>query len=223
MPTPRTEVAVAELNGEIWVIVGYEDTNPGEQYSIQRTNIVEIYDPVKDSWRTGPAFPEDRAFHAAAALNGKIYVSGGEIKSSSATGWAESYTLYSSSGGGWTRLNEMPYRRQNHAMVGYQGKLYILGGRIYTTSALDSDVEITNNVIGYDPATDLYTTIRPMLIQKWYHDAVQADGTIDTIGGSKDFYDTAGGNILDNTESGIVPNCNVLVDLDEKGSSPLLT
>jgi hypothetical protein len=53
-----------------------------------------------------------------------------------------------------------------------------------------------------------------MLIQKWYHDAVQADGTIYTIGGSKHDYETAAGNILDNTESGNVPTCAVLLDLN---------
>jgi N-acetylneuraminic acid mutarotase len=119
MPTPRTFVAAAELNGEIWVIGGYEDGGSSAK--------VEIYDPVKNKWRNGPSLLEARRAHAAATLDGKVYVSGGFIKGISSNKWAEAYTLYSSSGSGWTRLPDMPNRRWNHAMVGYQGKLYILG------------------------------------------------------------------------------------------------
>lgn len=80
IPTPRTGVAVAELNGEIWVIGGAEDTNPGGDHSRQATNIVEIYNPSTNAWRTGPAFPENWVVHAATSLNGKVYVSGGWIQ-----------------------------------------------------------------------------------------------------------------------------------------------
>ena len=51
-----------------------------------------------------------------------------------------------------------------------------------------------------------------MLFEKWYHGAVQATGTIYTIGGSDNFSETAAGYILDNTEAGTVPTCSVQVD-----------
>ncbi len=53
MPTPRSGVAVAELNGEIWVIGGVEDPDPGPpSLSTVISNKVEIYNPEKNSWRT---------------------------------------------------------------------------------------------------------------------------------------------------------------------------
>ncbi len=216
MPTPRTGVVTAVLNDEIWVMGGTEDPNPGEDGSKKFSNKVEIYTPSTNSWRTGPPLPGPRVRHAATALDGRVYISGGTetTSTSSSSPWPESYTMYSSSGGGWTRLKNMPYRYRNHAMAGYQGKVYILGGSIYLTHAADSDIEVTDKVRVYNPSSDSYTTSQRMRIEKWYHDAVQASGTIYTIGGSKDFNETSAGNILDNTESGDVPTCGTLVDLN---------
>ena len=68
MPSERTEVAVAELQGKIYVVGGF-----GGQREL------EIYDPAANSWSRGKEFP--RAVHHAAAvgLNGKLYVIGGYV------------------------------------------------------------------------------------------------------------------------------------------------
>jgi hypothetical protein len=55
MPSARTEVAVAELGGKIYVIGGFG----GERE-------LEIYDPSADRWSRGAAIP--RALHHAAAV-----------------------------------------------------------------------------------------------------------------------------------------------------------
>jgi len=54
MPSARTEVAVAELGGKIYVVGGFG----GERE-------LEIYDPSADRWSRGAAIP--RALHHAAA------------------------------------------------------------------------------------------------------------------------------------------------------------
>src|SRR5688500_10477743 len=51
MPLPRSEHAVAELNGKIWVIGGYP---PGRL----PTNLVQIYDPATGRWSLGPSVPQ---------------------------------------------------------------------------------------------------------------------------------------------------------------------
>ena len=68
MPSSRTEVAVAELGGRIYVVGGFG----GERE-------LEIYDPAADRWSRGAAIP--RALHHAAAvgLQGKLYVVGGYV------------------------------------------------------------------------------------------------------------------------------------------------
>ena len=39
---------------------------------------VEVYDPQADSWQRVASMPQGRYKHAAAAMGGKIYVTGGE-------------------------------------------------------------------------------------------------------------------------------------------------
>jgi hypothetical protein len=68
MPSARTEVAVAEVAGTIYVIGGFG----GERE-------LEIYHPDTDRWSRGTPIP--RALHHAAAvgLQGKLYVVGGYV------------------------------------------------------------------------------------------------------------------------------------------------
>jgi hypothetical protein len=68
MPSSRTEVAVAEVGGRIYVVGGFG----GERE-------LEIYDPAAERWSRGAAIP--RALHHAAAvgLQGKLYVVGGYV------------------------------------------------------------------------------------------------------------------------------------------------
>jgi hypothetical protein len=50
MPLPRSEHAVAEFNGRIWVLGGYP---PGRLPS----NLVQVYDPATSRWSLGPPLP----------------------------------------------------------------------------------------------------------------------------------------------------------------------
>ncbi len=69
MPTPRSEVAAAEFNDEIYVIGGFEgDGSPSAK--------VEAYDPASDTWRQVQPLPEPRQ-HAAAFVFGTPFVMGG--------------------------------------------------------------------------------------------------------------------------------------------------
>ena len=69
MPSSRTEVAVAEAGGKIYVVGGFG----GERE-------LEMYDPGADRWSRGASIP--RALHHAAAvgLQDKLYVVGGFVE-----------------------------------------------------------------------------------------------------------------------------------------------
>ena len=43
LPTPRSEIAGAALNGKIYIIGGFDETG-------QSTTTVEVYDPIADKW-----------------------------------------------------------------------------------------------------------------------------------------------------------------------------
>jgi N-acetylneuraminic acid mutarotase len=80
MPSARTEVAVAEVGGKIYVVGGFG----GERE-------LEVYDPAADRWSRGASIP--RALHHAAAvgLNDKLYVIGGFVE-----GWTPTDDVHES-------------------------------------------------------------------------------------------------------------------------------
>ena len=83
MPLARSEHAVAEFDGKIWVLGGYP---PGRLPS----NLVQIYDPATGRWSLGPRLPQPMHHTTVKAVNGKLYVMGGEIDGAS-TGRPEKY------------------------------------------------------------------------------------------------------------------------------------
>jgi len=60
VPSPRSEVAVAELGGLIYVIGGFDGSGT-------TTATVEVYDPATDSWIQVAPLPAPR--HPAAAIS----------------------------------------------------------------------------------------------------------------------------------------------------------
>src|SRR5262245_47054606 len=97
MPSARTEVAVAELGGKIYVVGGFG----GERE-------LEIYDTAADRWSRGAAIP--RALHHAAAVGwqGKLYVVGGFVE-----GWTPTDDVheYDPASDRWSRLAALPTPR----------------------------------------------------------------------------------------------------------------
>jgi N-acetylneuraminic acid mutarotase len=90
MPSERSEVAVAEVGGKVYVIGGFAG---------QRE--LEIYDPATDSWSRGATVPRSLHHTAAVGLNDKLYVVGGY-----ADGWTPIDDLYEYDPGSdrWRRL-----------------------------------------------------------------------------------------------------------------------
>src|SRR5687768_14564003 len=62
MPLPRSEHAVAEMDGKIWVLGGYP---PGRLPS----NLVQVYDSATGRWSLGPTLPQPIHHTHVAAVN----------------------------------------------------------------------------------------------------------------------------------------------------------
>jgi Kelch motif len=103
MPSSRTEVAVAEVGGKIYVVGGFG----GERE-------LEIYDSAADRWSRGASIP--RALHHAAAvgLKDKLYVVGGFVE-----GWTPTDEVheYGPASDRWKRLAALPTPRGALAAV----------------------------------------------------------------------------------------------------------
>ena len=115
MPSSRTEVAAVEAGGRIYVIGGFG----------QSGDLVEEYDPVKDSWRRRAFLPQPLHHVGAAAVAGKIYVIGGFTP-----GWTPVNTVYEydPSTDQWRTRAPMPAARGALAAGVIRAKIYAVGG-----------------------------------------------------------------------------------------------
>jgi N-acetylneuraminic acid mutarotase len=129
MPTPRSEVAAAELNGEIYVIGGFERDGSS-------SNKVEAYNPETDSWRQIGPLPEPR-HHAAAFVFGSLFVMGGFE-----AGFDDPQTSvfqYNASTDTWAEATTLPEPRGGHAAAVIQCGEDVLGACIFAVGGTDAD------------------------------------------------------------------------------------
>ncbi len=118
MPTPRSEVAVATLEGRIYVVGGFEaDGSPSAR--------VEVYDPATNAWSEAAPLPEPR-HHTAAVAMGGLYVIGGF-----ATSFQDARPdvfLYTPARNEWTLADPLVNARGGHAAVVIGFSVYAIGG-----------------------------------------------------------------------------------------------
>ena len=70
LPTARQEIAVAVLDGKVFVIAGYDANG-------QSTATVEVYDPRSNAWQKAASLPIATNHNDAATVNGRLYAFGG--------------------------------------------------------------------------------------------------------------------------------------------------
>lgn len=169
MIVPRSEHAIADLDGRIYAIGGYP---PGRIPS----EVVQVYTVATDRWDLGPPLPVPMHHTMAVGTNGKIYAIGGEFDGAG-TGRPEVYldTVYEldPQAGSWRRRSAMPTNRSGGGAAVIDGKIYVAGGR----PPRGQDFAV------YDPVTDRWTVL-PNLPTQRNHLAVGAiDGKVYVAGG----------------------------------------
>ena len=169
MPLPRSEHAVAEFGGRIWVLGGYP---PGRLPS----DLVQVYDPATSRWSLGPKLPQPIHHTHVAAVGDRIYVLGGEIEGAS-TGKPEVFVanvwMHDPKVGGWVARSAMPTPRGGGGKAVIDGKIYIAGGRPPGGSAFEV----------YDPATDKWEKLPDLPTQRNHLAMVALNGKIIVAGG----------------------------------------
>lgn len=123
----RVHVAGVPFDGEVWVIGGeFEHRHNGD------TTLVQIYDPVRDEWRRGPALPEARSHHEWATFthDGVIWTVSGVDSSNRPRGQATIYTL-ASEAAGWRRTTfDLPGQLVSPGARIIDDVLYVFGGGV---------------------------------------------------------------------------------------------
>ncbi len=176
MPTPRSEVAVAELNRRIYVIGGFEeDGSPSDK--------VEVYDPATDSWTEAAALPAPR-HHAASFVFVSLFVMGGFE-----TGFDDPQSTifqYDSSSDSWTEAASLPAPRGALGAVDLLcDEQVFLGACIYAIGGTDADGKNIASVAFNDP-NGVWLEAASLPTPRDHLAVAVSDGHIYAIGGRRE-------------------------------------
>jgi hypothetical protein len=162
---PRQEVAVAALDGRLYVIGGF-------RADLSIADTVEVYDPEADAWSFAPPLPTPVHHAAAAAVDGVLYVFGG---------WSDLFQTplaevhaFDPAAGEWSPREPMPAARGSLAAAA-------LGGLVYTAGGSPADRE--QDLAVYDPVADEWTELPAMPTPRNHLALVALEGRLHAVGG----------------------------------------
>ena len=112
MPTGRSTLAAAVLDGKIYAIGGYIGPGP--------VPTVEVYDPQTNEWSEAERMPTPRMYCAASTVGRRICVTGGVD--------SRTFELFDLDTNRWWRGPELRAIRRGHAAVTIGNLLYLVGG-----------------------------------------------------------------------------------------------
>ena len=163
----NSEFALAESNGRVYVLGGY----PASRVT---SRTVQVYDIATDRWQLGPELPQPNNHGMAAAVNGKVYLIGGQTTDDQQGASAVS-TVYELDPalGAWVEKAPMPTARSGGVAVAHAGRIYVAGGR----------VPRGNDFAVYDPATNQWETLPDLPSQRNHITGAAINGRIHIVGG----------------------------------------
>jgi N-acetylneuraminic acid mutarotase len=167
MPTERSSVGVAVVDGKIYAIGGYNGT---------ALNTNEMYNPSTDTWTTKTPMPTARYDVGIAVVDGKIFVIGGNILYDV---WTTRNEVYDPVTDTWETKTSMP-------VAGMAMSANVVNGEIYLISGLEMYYlpwyNLDENQV-YDPKTDSWTTKTPIPNPVFGYASAVVDNKIYIIGG----------------------------------------
>jgi N-acetylneuraminic acid mutarotase len=149
VPTAVWYPAVGVLNGEIYVVGGFNSTNT----AIADT---QIYNPVTNTWTSGVALPTATEQASGAVVNGTLYVFGGSTNQCATV--TNAVWAFNPKTKTWSSKSAMPTARCDMGVAVENKIIYVIGG--YTPSGGGTRL---NTVESYNPATNTWTEEAPLL------------------------------------------------------------
>ncbi len=136
-PQPLDHMQAAAVNGKIYYIGGMS------AWPSQSVDTVYVYDIATNVFSVGaPMLPgRDRGAGAIAVAGNRIYVAGG-VHDGTTVAW---FDVYDTSARTWTRLPDLPHRRDHFQGAVVNGRFWAIGGRISAAATR----------VGYNEAFDL--------------------------------------------------------------------
>jgi N-acetylneuraminic acid mutarotase len=165
LPEANSEMAVAALDGKIYVVGGYPSSR-------ETQDTVQVYDPASDTWALAQSLPEPIHHPVLVGVDGKLYSLGGQPNTSRSL-------AYDPVADAWSDLAPMPSARGAGAGAVIDDQIYVVGGR----SPAQNEFEV------YDISDDAWTSL-PNLPQDYnqrnHLAAAAIDGKIYVAGGRYD-------------------------------------
>jgi N-acetylneuraminic acid mutarotase len=172
MPTPRSEVAGAIVDGKVYVIGGFvmreNAVIPG------KSDIVEVYDIKNKTWSAAASLPQKMDHVGAAEYDGKLYVLGGSFGSENNR--SNKLYVFDQVSNKWIEGKPMPTARSALTTQFIDGILYAIGGQDFTGVPV-------NTSEAYDPKTDTWTSKAPMPTPRHHLTSAIVDGKLYVFGG----------------------------------------
>lgn len=150
--TERAAACVAVDGGSMYVIGGAHDGKSVDNAA--------RYDAAADTWEELPPLPDRREHCAAGMIGGTLYVAGG--RADGITGIEPLAWSYSPTAKTWKEITPLQSPRGGLAGAVLGGRLFVFGGE--GNSAVTTGV--FQNVDAYDPATNTWQALAPMLVPR---------------------------------------------------------
>ncbi len=119
-PTAFSQVTAAPLGGVLYTFASPAELIAGGLAS---------YDPVADSWVTGPGLPS-YSRSAFVAAGGKLYALGGVTGSVSSCASTAAVHEYDPASGAWTSRGALTHPREDAGAVELGGHVFVIGGDV---------------------------------------------------------------------------------------------
>lgn len=172
VPSVRTEVAVALLDGKIYVLGGFTPKGVTDQ--------VEVWDPTTGKWESRSPLPHPLHHTTATVVDEKLYVIGGFHSGM----WTPVNTVYEydPQKDKWREKAPMPTARGALAAGALDGKIYAVGGALRKFFGLKNSA--ANEV--YDPKSDRWSLLAPIPTPRDHLTVSTHKGKLYAIGGRID-------------------------------------
>ncbi|MEL7434758.1 MAG: kelch repeat-containing protein [Chloroflexota bacterium] len=164
LPQPRGEHTAVVIDGEIYVVGGRFKRTPDSANFNDHfdTASVLVFDPITEEWSPAPDMPTARNSHAAAVIDGKMYIVGGRQFTEQANGEyasvnVASLEVYDPEAESWETLAPLPQAAGGITAAAVDGKLYVFGGEQWVP-----EQAVIAEAWVYDPALDQWTSVPDM-------------------------------------------------------------
>ena len=139
--------------------------------------------PKGGKWVKKAEIPTARAYLAAAAVNGMIYVFGGSLVGAQNEGWVSTVDVYNPANDTWAKKADMPTKRGRIAASVLDGKIYVMGGSTIVDRRGQPIGKTLKTLEVYDPATDTWEKKADMLTANTSLSTAALNGKIYIVAG----------------------------------------